>query len=351
MKNSGLQTALIGQELSDGWIIDEPRPRTPSATGACHCLTYWARNPDGQRAFVKVLDPTPNEALEPVDQLHDLQRRLAIFNYERDLLDKCLSKKMRRVVEVLGYGSFKLAGYPSSVFYLMFEVAERDLREHAGLGKTLDTALNLNVLHQTALSLEALHFNNIAHQDIKPSNVLLFENLFVKLGDLGSAHDKSISRPGNEGIVAGDPGYAPPEQLYGYSSNEWATRRLASDLYLFGSLIVYMFSDVSMTAQISGQLRPEHHWKAWTGKKADVLPYINEAWDAVLDELIELLDDDIGEELITIVRYLTNPDPDRRGHPRNLAGSGPMFGVRRFSSRLERLTKIAERRIRREVLA
>lgn len=69
MKNSGLQTALIGQELSDGWIIDEPRPRSPSATGACHCLTYWARNPDGQRVFVKVLDPTPNEALEPVDRL------------------------------------------------------------------------------------------------------------------------------------------------------------------------------------------------------------------------------------------------------------------------------------------
>lgn len=102
MKNSELRTALIGQKLSDGWIIDEPRPRTPGATGACHCFAYWARNPEGQRAFVKVLDPTPNEALDPVDQLHDLQRRLAIFNYERDLLDKCRSKKMRRIVKVLG---------------------------------------------------------------------------------------------------------------------------------------------------------------------------------------------------------------------------------------------------------
>lgn len=230
----------------------------------------------------------------------------------------------------------------------MFEVAERDLREHAGLGKTLDTALNLYILHQTALSLEALHFNNIAHQDLKPSNVLLFENLFVKLGDLGSAHDKGVLRPDNQSIIAGDPGHAPPEQLYGYRPNEWAARRLASDLYLFGSLIVYMFSDVSMTAQISGQLKPEHHWKAWTGNKADILPYLYGAWDAVLEELIELLDKDIGEELITIVRHLTNPDPNRRGHPKNLAGSGSRFGVRRFSSRLEVLQKIAERRIRLE---
>lgn len=190
---------------------------------------------------------------------------------------------MRRIVKVLGYGSFKLADYPTSVFYLMFEVAERDLREHAGLGKTLDTALNLYILHQTALSLEALHFNNIAHQDLKPSNVLLFENLFVKLGDLGSAHDKGVLRPDNQSIIAGDPGHAPPEQLYGYRPNEWAARRLASDLYLFGSLIVYMFSDVSMTAQISGQLKPEHHWKAWTGNKADILPYLYGAWDAVLE--------------------------------------------------------------------
>ncbi len=40
MKNSELRNALIGQKLSDGWIIDEPRPRTPGATGACHCFAY-----------------------------------------------------------------------------------------------------------------------------------------------------------------------------------------------------------------------------------------------------------------------------------------------------------------------
>lgn len=335
--------ACIGLELENGWVIEDVRPRCVGATGACHSFGLTAKHSDGRRAFVKVLDPAPDPTLEGNEQLKELERRLAVFNYENDLLNKCLSRGISRVVRALGRGSFRLPDFSHDVHYLMFELAERDLREHATLEMTFHTALNMQILHQVALGLEALHFNQIAHQDLKPSNVLLFGDSFrTKLGDLGHAHDRTVPRPGINGVIAGDPGHAAPEQLFGYHLEEWTTRRLSSDLYLLGSLVVYMFTNVSLTAQISGQLRPEHHWEAWSGKYTDALPYVRDAWDAVIEEFTRCIDQSIRDELTALTRYLTDPEPERRGHPRNRAANGPTYGVRRFSSRFEVMAKRAD---------
>ena len=164
----------------------------------------------------------------------------------------------------------------------------------------------------------------------------------AKIGDFGHAHDRGVARPGINGVIAGDPAHAPLEQLYGYELTEWTTRRLAADLYLLGSLIVFMFSDISLTAQIDAQIRPEHHWDVWADGYVDVLPYLREAWDAALEDFSGCVTPCIRNELTVIVRYLTNPDPEKRGHPQNLAGSGSAHGIRRICSRIEVLAKIAE---------
>lgn len=343
-----LALALVGQSIDDGWTIDGVRSRCAGATGACHALGFTATHADGRRAFVKVLDPSMDPHLEGREQLKEFKRRLDVFVYEGDLLEKCLTRRIKRVVRSLGQGSVRLDGFPNDVHYLMFELADRDLREHATLEKTLDAALNLRILHQVALALEALHFNQISHQDLKPSNVLLFGELLTKLGDLGHAHDRGIPRPGTNGVLAGDPVHAPLEQLYGFELTDWTTRRLASDLYLLGSLAVFMFTNVSLTTQVGGQLRPEHHWEAWPSGYEDVLPYVYAAWDAALDDFAELLAPAIQDELVALTRYLTEPDPTRRGHPRSRARGGNAYGIRRFSSRFEVLAKIAERALSRE---
>ena len=344
MKNH-LKSLLVGCELKDDWKIETQRCSLAGGTGACHSVGFIAKHPDGKMAFVKVLDPTPDSSLEDDEQLKELERRLAVFNYESDLLEKCLTKRIRRVVLSLGRGSIESPNSQNRIHYLLFELADRDLREHATLEKTLNAALNMQILHQVALGLEALHFNQIAHQDLKPSNVLLFGESVTKLGDLGHAHDRSVPRPGINGTIAGDPAHAPPEQLYGYKLTEWQTRRLSSDLYLLGSLVVYMFTSVSLTTQIGLQLRPEHHWDTWTGDYRTALPYIREAWDAVIQNFAVSLDRSICDELPALTRFLTNPDPELRGHPRNLAGNGSSFGVRRFSSRFEVLARHAERNL------
>lgn len=253
-----------------------------------------------------------------------------------------MTKRIKRVVRRLDHGSIRLNGAAVDTHYLVFELADRDLREHDSLEKTLDGVLNLRILHQVASALESLHYNQISHQDIKPSNVLIFDESIAKLGDLGHAHDRQVSRPGLEQVLAGDPVHAPPEQLYGLELTEWASRRLASDLYLLGSLVVFMFTGLSLSTQIGDQLKPEHHWQAWTGDYKDAQIYVYDAWDAAIEEFSGTLDISIRENLETFVRYLTDPDPAVRGHPRNRLGHEPTYGVRRFSSGFELLAKRLE---------
>jgi serine/threonine protein kinase len=149
------------------------------------------------------MDPTLDPTLEGREQLKELERRLAIFIYEGELMEKCLTRRIRRVIKAIGQGSIAVSGFPNEIHYMLLELADNDLREHATQQKTLDVALNMRILHQVALAIETLHFNQIAHQDLKPSNVLMFDDTTAKVGDLGHAHDRGSPRPGLSGVIAG----------------------------------------------------------------------------------------------------------------------------------------------------
>jgi len=340
--NQALQNNLAGMNIPNGWTIDKAVTRSNCATGAQFSTGFIATHEDGRRAFLKVLDPAVDPSLEPNEQLKELERRLAVFNYECDLLDKCVIKKIRRVVRIIDRGICEVDKQTGPIHYIMFELAERDLSEHASLTDTLNTQLNMHIVHQTSLALEQLHFHQIRHQDIKPSNVLLFLNMRIKLGDLGHAHDKASPRPGHNGKIAGDPGYAPPEQLYGYNMPDTNSQRVATDLYLLGGLIVYLFTNLSLTSLISNQLSPQHHWEAWPDNFENVKPYLREAWDAAIEDFASAVPEDIRDELVTLTRYLTDPSPERRGHPRNRQGKSNTYGLQRFSSRFHVLAKQCE---------
>ena len=66
-----------------------------------------------------------------------------------------------------------------------------------------------------AVGLKQLHGIKISHQDLKPSNVLLYNEGFVsKIGDLGRSLCADIDAPHDNGInFPGDFTYAPPEYL------------------------------------------------------------------------------------------------------------------------------------------
>jgi len=342
--------SLIGTRLENDFVIESARVPSPTATGSRHSTGYIARASDGRQAFVKVLDTTIDRGAP--DPIADLKARVDAYFYERSLLEKTLARKMSRIVRAIASGELatqeQAGGNPT--YYLLFELAEGDLREHVELDRQFDLAYRLRVLHQAATGLQQLHFSQIAHQDVKPSNVVTFAQKGIKLADLGHAHDKARPRPGKERLIAGDPAYAPPEQLYGYELADWSTRRFAPDLYQLGSLGTFLFTGVSATLLLGGQLRPEHHWDVWLGGKyTDILPHLIEGTEAVLDETADTIDEIVRPELVNLLRYLLTPDPERRGYPENLAGAGARFGLERFVSRFNVLAERAEWSLRAKV--
>ena len=334
---------LIGVRLEEDFVIESARIPLASATGSCQSTGYIARSSDGRQAFVKVLDTTVDK--DAPDPIADLKARVDAYYYERNLLEKTAARKMSRVVRAIASGELRGIGDGDTnpTYYLLFELADGDLREHVELERQFDLAFKLRVLHQAATGLQQLHLSQIAHQDIKPSNVVTFAQQGVKLADLGHAHDKMAPRPGKPRLIAGDPAYAPPEQLYGYELSDWTTRRFAADLYQLGSLAIFVFTGVGATALLGGYLRPEHHWEVWLGGRyTDILPHLIEATEAVLDETAGCTDELVREELVRLLRMLLEPDPQRRGYPDNLAGAGATFGVERFISRFDVLAQRAE---------
>ena len=198
-------------------------------------------------------------------------------------------------------------------------------------------------MHQAAAALRQLHSVEIAHQDIKPSNVLIFEDDLSKLADLGRASDRNSTSPYDELRCAGDQTYAPPELLYGYVPQDWRARRLGCDLYLLGSLVVFLCIGVSMTHLLFKRLDEEHHYTNWSGTYNEILPYLQYAFAKILREFRkEKIHPDFADKITEVVEQLCNPDPQRRGHPKNLQSIGDKYSLERYVSIFDLLAKRAE---------
>ncbi|GAH13089.1 unnamed protein product, partial [marine sediment metagenome] len=142
------------------------------------------------------------------------------------------------------------------------------------------------------------------HQDIKPSNVLVFENDVSKITDLGSASQAGTASQSDEKVVAGDVKYIAPEQWYSWGRpNEFSARYLA-DLYRLGSLIFFFFAACSATDALQIKLSVKYG-KEFTQSDFDGdLPYIQHAFEEVLSDLqisIERTAGDLTSEIINIV--------------------------------------------------
>jgi serine/threonine protein kinase len=323
---------LQGAVLPGGWRVTA---RAETAGGG-HSSVCWLVERDGQRAFLKAQDLRRAIRSDPGRPIAALERVSRAYNYELELLEACAGRGMNRIVRALDHGVHQVEPGEelSSVFYLVFEIADGDLRQIAG-ERELAVFERLSALHDVATGISQLHAAEIAHQDVKPANLLLYSELqaCIRLADLARASRPGGSMPHDRYAIVGARSHAPPEALYGSGAPDWSGRR-ACDLYHLGSIALFLFANVSATgawaSHMDIDLLPRSLGGPYEGGFPDVLPFIREAIGEVLENFPDIGDDRLREVLVRSIRELCDPDPAHRGHPLARSGYSDPLSVERY---------------------
>ena len=144
------------------------------------------------------------------------------------LLERDLLSKMNHPFIVNMHFSFQDI---NSLYLVMDLITGKDIRYHLSQKKQFSAEISKFFLACTILGLEYIHYNNILHRDIKPDNLVIDKNGYVKITDFGISREigKLI-----KGESSGTPGYMAPEVMCGKSHS------IDSDYYCLG-IMAYEF--------------------------------------------------------------------------------------------------------------
>ncbi len=338
MSAKPLASRLEGKQIGQWHVLKRKEKDTNDSSGffsAC----YFVENKDGQKAFLKAYNYVYAFAGK-AGSADTLKFMTENFTYERDLLKLCGNNKMRRVVMAIDSGEYTEPGEIISVPYLVFEHAD------GGNLKTFmensDLSWKLQSFHGALLGVSQLHRAKIAHQDIKPSNVLIFGRNVSKISDLGSATQLGNSSNWEHFEIPGDQRYAPIELLFKHFSPHWETRRVGADLFMMGGLLTYMVADVNFLSLMYKYIQPHQRHEKFGGKFSEALPFLMHSYHQALAELKPLFPERIRDELLQIIAELSHPDPDKRGNPRFPGSPHSQFSLQRYISIVARLAHFAK---------
>lgn len=231
---------------------------------------YVGLNTDtGERAAVKVLNPV----------LADDQSFRERFKSEVETLKKLLHPN---IVQLFGYGE-----EDDFLFYVMELVEGRSLQDELISGRRFQWREVARIGIDVAHALKHAHDRGVIHRDLKPANLLLDARDNVKLTDFGIAKLYGGTNLTADGGVLGTADYMAPEQAEGRP----VTSRC--DLYSLGSVLY---------ALLAG--RPPFGGKS--------LPEVIQGLRFEKPMGLRPLNDDVPEELETIVMQLLEKDPQKR---------------------------------------
>jgi serine/threonine protein kinase len=329
---------LVGMTLDGGWKVVSKIAHVPSS-GGMFSVPYIVEDKERKEHFLKALDFS--DAFGDPDPARALQNMTSAYNHERDVLEHCRDRKLSQVVLAVTHGYAQVPGFSNiegRVAYLIFELAESDVRKQVDLKERLDCLISLSILNDVTLAMMQLHKETIAHQDLKPSNVLTYGDRGCRVGDFGRSSRRGYQVWMDNLVVAGDRTYAPPEQLYSNLHADFVVRRIGCDLYLLGNLAAFLFSGINITAALFSRLGAAFHPSNWSGTYDQALPHLQHAFAQVLADLDAAVDPLVRADISTMVQELCNPDLAKRGHRKSI-GSANQYSLERYKSYTDLLLK------------
>jgi serine/threonine protein kinase len=335
MNGKPLASRLEGKRVGQ-WNVIKRKPKDAADSSGHFSSCYFVENDKGEKAFLKAYNYLYafGGKTGSADTLKFMTEN---FTYERDLLTLCGNSKMRRVVMAIDSGEYVEAGEVITVPYLIFEHADGgNLTNFLPIS---DLSWKLHSFHGALLGVSQLHKAKVAHQDIKPSNILIFGKTVAKISDLGSATQFGHASNWEQIDIAGDQRYAPVELLYKYFSPNWETRRFGADLFMLGGLLTYMVADINFLSLMYQKIEPYQRHNVFGGTFNEAMPFLMNAYHLSLVDLRKAIPEKIRDDLIQIIAELSHPDPDKRGNPQRLGNPHSQFSLQRFVSVIDRLSK------------
>lgn len=128
-------------------------------------------------------------------------------------------------------------GEDDGIYYIVMEyVKGTTLKEYIKKNGPLDYRQALNIAAQIATALDHAHKNGVIHRDIKSHNILLTEDMSVKVTDFGIARAATSGTMTNTGKVIGSVYYFSPEQARGGFTDH------RTDIYSLGVVLYEMLT-------------------------------------------------------------------------------------------------------------
>ncbi|UFU06639.1 serine/threonine-protein kinase [Ruania halotolerans] len=129
----------------------------------------------------------------------------------------------QNIAAMYDYGEQRGSGY-----LIMELVLGESLEDLLRRERTLEPTQVLPVLAQAARALHTAHMAGVVHRDVKPSNILLTRDGYVKITDFGISLGANQAPMTAAGMVMGTAQYLPPEQAMGRAATG------AGDIYALG---------------------------------------------------------------------------------------------------------------------
>lgn len=322
-----------------------------------YSLFYHVENENGP-AIMKVLDTEKcnrGDKDEGISRTELLSRETTAFHYETKVAEACTGHHMSNVIRYIESGEVEFDDYTiPTVTFIVYELSEGRIGDFIKFSSKADFVTDLGMLvdklkslHQVTKGVKQLHTNAIAHHNITPQSVEVFDdNSKHKLGALhtSKSNQNDLHSPDSGKLFNGDLTFAPPEAFFDFRIPDTMSSYYQIDTYMLGNLVVYYLTSLNLTTLLNQHL--PYSLKELASNSADyiaVLPEITNAFDLVLQNIkSSICVEELQAPIIEIISCLCNPDPERRGYPGGFKDAHTNADLQRVLTKLDVLYNQAQ---------